>query len=45
MNNKIILLALIVLVGVLAGCNASKGLGEDIEQTGQNIKETVDKNR
>jgi predicted small secreted protein len=29
---------------LLGGCNATKGAGQDIENTGRNIKHTVDKN-
>ncbi len=29
----------------LAGCNTTKGLGQDVENTGKNIQETVDKNQ
>lgn len=43
LNTKI--LSSIVLLAIVAGgCNTTKGMGRDMEQTGQNIKETVEKN-
>ena len=45
MKRKIILSVLVGSVLVLMGCNASKGLGKDIENTGKNIQSTVDKNQ
>ena len=42
---KIICLAIgLFLTASIIGCNATKGAGRDIEQTGKNIQETVDKN-
>jgi predicted small secreted protein len=36
---------LIASVLVLAGCETTQGLGKDVENTGQNIQETVEKNK
>ncbi len=33
-----------VLLVALTGCNAMKGAGKDVENTGQNIQDTVDRN-
>ena len=41
--NKRILLSLMV-VALLAGCNTARGVGQDVENTGENIKQTVDRN-
>lgn len=38
------ILAAIMMVSTLVGCNAMKGAGQDMENTGRNIKETVEKN-
>ena len=35
---------LAVSVLALAGCNTTRGAGQDIENTGHNIKKTVDHN-
>lgn len=39
----------LVIAGLLAvslvGCNTAKGAGKDLENTGINIQETVDKNQ
>jgi len=45
MAKEIMLSVLIISVIALAGCNASKGFGKDIENTGKNIQDTVDKNQ
>ena len=46
MKKKIVLFIFIIgSISVLMGCNASKGLGKDVENTGKNIQETVDKNQ
>ncbi len=37
------LLALAVII-VVSGCNTMKGAGQDIENTGKNIQQTVGKN-
>jgi entericidin B len=43
--NKIGLLCLgVVLTATLVGCNTMKGAGQDVENTGKNIKETVEHN-
>lgn len=34
----------VFFVATLVGCNATKGAGKDLEKTGENIQETVDKN-
>ncbi len=34
-----------MLLAYATGCNATKGAGKDIENTGRNIQETVDKNQ
>ena len=43
MNRKIILSMLIVSFCAV-GCNTAHGVGQDVENTGHNIKKTVDKN-
>ena len=45
MNKNIIVPVLIVSLFALAGCNASKGLGKDVENAGKSIQETVEKNQ
>jgi predicted small secreted protein len=42
MTKKIVLSVLIVSVLALAGCETSKGVGRDVENTGKNIQKTVD---
>ena len=32
------ILAIVFLVGALAGCNAARGVGQDISNTGQHIQ-------
>ena len=41
-----LMMALMVgmIVFSLAGCEAARGAGKDIENTGKNIQETVEKN-
>jgi len=34
-----------ILIGAVAGCEMTKGAGQDLENTGKNIKETVEKNQ
>ena len=34
----------IAVIVSLAGCNTMRGAGQDVENTGKNIKQTVDKN-
>jgi predicted small secreted protein len=43
MDKKLILTMLIVSV-FAAGCNTAHGVGQDVENTGHNIKHTVDRN-
>lgn len=45
MIRNVIFSVLVLSLLSLMGCNASKGLGKDIENTGQNIQDTVDKNQ
>ena len=46
MNKALVMYALIFAVlTTVVGCEASKGLGKDVENTGKNIQETVDKNQ
>ena len=45
MKTILSLTAVAVLTCFLVGCEASKGIGKDIENTGKNIQETVDKNQ
>jgi predicted small secreted protein len=45
MKNVIVFIMGIIVLGSLVGCNTTKGAGEDMEQTGRNIRETVDKNQ
>lgn len=33
---------LIALIGIGAGCETTKGAGEDIQNTGANVEESVD---
>lgn len=43
--NKLLAVALaVILLPVLAGCETTRGIGKDLENTGDNIQETVDKN-
>ncbi len=45
MNNKfsLIILAVLLTMSVL-GCNMMKGAGKDVENAGESIQKTVDKN-
>jgi len=44
MKNFSLLVCITMLSGVLLwGCEASKGAGKDLENTGKNIQETVEK--
>ena len=43
MKNRYIPALLIITVLVLAGCEAGKGLGKDIENTGENVQDAVNK--
>jgi predicted small secreted protein len=45
LKNLMVMLMGIIVLSSLVGCNTTKGAGEDIEQTGKNIRETVDKNQ
>ena len=44
MGKNLILSALIIAVFALTGCETSRGIGKDVENTGRNIQKTVDKN-
>ncbi len=43
MERKLIL-SLLIICAFAAGCETTRGVGKDVENTGQNIRETVDKN-
>ena len=45
MSKNFITTLMIASFLLLTGCNASKGLGKDIENTGENIQDTVEKNQ
>jgi predicted small secreted protein len=42
--NKTLFVSLLAVCVLAAGCNTAKGVGQDVENTGENIKQTVDKN-
>jgi len=42
--NKVFLLLLLVSVVAFVGCETARGAGKDLENTGKNIKETIEKN-
>lgn len=45
MRNKFfIVVAGLLLVSTVLACNMLRGAGQDVENTGENIKDTVDKN-
>ncbi len=39
------LVLVLFLTTMIVGCNMFKGAGKDIEQTGENIQDTVDRNK
>lgn len=39
------LVLVLFLTTFVVGCNAFKGAGKDVEQTGENIQETVERNK
>lgn len=41
---QIVLWTLCLSVTTLIGCNTMKGMGKDVEKTGENIQDTVNKN-
>ena len=43
-NTFLLILAGLMLVSTVLACNMLRGAGQDIENTGGNIKETVNKN-
>ena len=45
LQRLIVLLSALAAVLVLAGCNTVRGVGKDIEKTGEVIQEAADKNR
>ena len=45
MNNRILLSLLVLSFVTMIGCEASKGVGKDLENTGKNIQDAVDKNQ
>ena len=45
MRQRFIFYTTLVCFLILAGCEATNGLGKDVEKAGQKIQETVDKNR
>lgn len=45
MRTKSLLLLGIAVAAFIAGCNTSKGVGKDIENTGENIQQGVEKAR
>lgn len=46
MKKEIVLsILLILLLLTLSSCETGRGLGKDIENTGENVQETIDKNR
>jgi predicted small secreted protein len=45
MNKLLILLIGGICAVYLTGCNATKGAGKDLENTGKNIQQGVDRNQ
>ena len=43
-NNFLLILVVLFLTTSVLGCNMFKGAGKDIENAGQSIQKTVDKN-
>ena len=44
MERKFILAVLLLTMITAVGCNATRGAGQDLEQTGENLQEAVEKN-
>ncbi len=44
MRNLFVKLVAVAFIASIVGCNTMKGAGQDMEQTGKNIKETVEHN-
>lgn len=44
MKKLLAILLLIVVLPCLTGCETAKGAGKDLENTGTNIRQTIDKN-
>ena len=42
---KRMILSIVFLSLLAGGCNTARGVGQDVENTGKNIKTTVDKNQ
>jgi predicted small secreted protein len=45
MKNLFLLAVMALFVTSLVGCETTKGAGQDIENTGKNIQQGVDRNR
>lgn len=44
MKKLFAVLLMIIVMPCLTGCETAKGVGKDLENTGTNIRQTVDKN-
>ncbi len=44
MKKTISLVITVVVVLYLSGCETAKGVGQDLENSGKNIKQTIEKN-
>jgi predicted small secreted protein len=42
--NKTMFITILIVSVFAAGCNTSRGIGQDVENTGHNIKKTADRN-
>ena len=42
---KLIALAMVLAMGVLAGCNTMDGLGKDVERGGEKMQNSADRHR
>lgn len=45
MKNKILMVALLVVTALAAGCNTISGAGKDIERGGQAIQNSAERNK
>lgn len=43
-RNYFLVITVMLLTTLIIGCNMMKGAGQDVKNTGENIKETVDRN-
>lgn len=40
--NKLALILMLILAGALSACNTTRGLGEDVEATGEGIQKVAE---